>query len=121
METVLLIEDNADARESMQSVMEAWGLEVTVAADGVDGLKKALTQRPSILIVDIAVPMMDGFEVARRIRASGAPYTPLLIAMTGHSRLEDKQRSLAAGFDLHLVKPVDPDELARILSVGGRI
>ena len=113
---ILLIEDNADARETMQAILELWGHDVSVAADGFEGLEKALVERPPVLLVDIGLPRIDGYEVCRQIRANADGYTPLLIAMTGYGQPEDKKRALEAGFDTHLVKPVQAAELSRLLS-----
>jgi signal transduction histidine kinase/CheY-like chemotaxis protein len=113
---ILLIEDNPDARETMEAILGLWGHDVSAATDGIEGLEKALAERPPVLLVDIGLPKIDGYEVARQVRAAGDSYTPLLIAMTGYGQPEDKQRALDAGFDTHLVKPVQPAELSRLLS-----
>ncbi|MDB4971139.1 MAG: histidine kinase [Myxococcales bacterium] len=113
---ILLIEDNPDARETMQAMLELWGHSVTAACDGFEGLEKALGDKPPVLLVDIGLPKIDGYEVARQVRAASDGYTPLLIAMTGYGQPEDKQRALDAGFDTHLVKPVQPADLSRLLS-----
>jgi signal transduction histidine kinase/ActR/RegA family two-component response regulator len=111
---VLIIEDNADTRETLRRVLELDGHEVQEAADGAQGVEIAFASRPEVVIVDIGLPRLDGYQVARRLRAAlGA--VPLLIAVTGYGQIEDRRLSRDAGFDVHLVKPVTPDELAAAL------
>jgi CheY-like chemotaxis protein len=111
---VLLIEDNADARDALRTLLELDGYEVAAAADGTEGLELARAKAPAVALVDIGLPGFDGYEVARRMRALAiAP--PVLIALTGYSEPEDRARAREAGFDAHLVKPVDPDELSALL------
>ena len=83
-------------------------------SDGLGGVEAVLAMQPEVALVDIGLPGIDGYEVARRVRAAGARM--LLIALTGYGRPEDKQRALDAGFDAHLVKPVDPDELSALIA-----
>jgi signal transduction histidine kinase/ActR/RegA family two-component response regulator len=113
---VLVIEDNRDGRESLRDLLEIWGYRVELAEDGPSGLAQALASPPDVALVDIGLPGLDGNEVARRIRATLNGNTPCLIAMTGYGQPEDKGRALAAGFDSYLVKPVDPETLARLLA-----
>jgi CheY-like chemotaxis protein len=112
---VLLIEDNVDARQSLRTLLEHEGHRVVDAADGPSGLARAEATRPDIVLIDIGLPGMDGYEVARRIRARrGAE--PILVAITGYGRADDRQRSHEAGFDAHLTKPVSPDYLVEVLA-----
>ena len=114
---VLIIEDNADTRETLRRVLELDGHEVQEAADGSAGLAIALATHPEVVIVDIGLPGLDGYQVARRIRAAlGAT---LLIAVTGYGQAEDRQMSQEAGFDVHLVKPVAREQLAAALHARG--
>ena len=114
--TVLVIEDNEDARETMQILLQMWGYEVETAADGQEGLIKALEHPPAVAIVDIGLPKLDGYEVARQIRARGRRGSaPHLIAVTGYGQPEDRRQALEAGFDHHLAKPVNADDLAVLL------
>jgi PAS domain S-box-containing protein len=113
--TVLLIEDNADARQSLRTLLEYDGHRVEEAADGASGLARAETTRPDIVLVDIGLPSMDGYEVARRIRSRRGA-APILVAITGYGQAEDRRRSFEAGFDAHLTKPVSPDHLAHVLA-----
>jgi CheY-like chemotaxis protein len=116
---VLLIEDNADARETLRALLEAEGHRVDEAVDGAAGLARAETARPDIALIDIGLPGIDGYEVARRLRARlGA--RPILVAISGYGQLNDRLRSLAAGFDAHLTKPVAADNLAATLATLSR-
>src|SRR5207249_413404 len=113
---VLVIDAYPDSAESMALMLKHWGYLPLVAFDGLTGLEIALTHRPHVIFLDISLPGMDGHKVARRIRAeAGMEKTPL-VALTGWGRACDKQASLAAGFDRHLVKPVKPEELHRLLA-----
>jgi CheY-like chemotaxis protein len=114
---VLVVEDNADARETMQHLLELAGHTVRTAGDGVAGLQAALTSRPDAALIDIGLPLMDGYEVARRIReAEQGGARSLLIAVTGYGLPEDRERALQAGFDAHVVKPVDAQALEELLA-----
>ena len=113
---VLVIEDNADARAMLRHLLETAGHEVHEAADGRQGLDMALTLRPDVALVDLGLPGLDGFEIARQLRAVDERRNMLLVAVTGYGSSDDRERSLLAGFDVHLVKPVDPDLLAGLLA-----
>ena len=109
-----VIDDNPDALTGMRSMLELAGHSVRTAADGTLGLAMLLAERPDVAIVDIGLPGLDGYEVARRCRAAG--FAGRLIAMSGYGQQRDLQRSLAEGcFDAYLVKPVDPDQLMPLL------
>ena len=112
---VLLIEDNADARQSLRTLLEREGHRVDEAADGASGLARAEATEPDIVLIDIGLPGMDGYEVARRIRARRGAI-PILVAITGYGQADDRRRSLEAGFDAHLTKPVFPDHLCQVLA-----
>ena len=111
---VLLVEDNEDTREVLRELLEMWGHQVAVAEDGFKGVERFPSQRPHVALVDLGLPGMDGFQVARRIRESEGGQDVYLVALTGYSG-EHRTRAMEAGFDLHLVKPVKPDELERLL------
>lgn len=116
---VLLIEDNPDIRESLQDLLSLLGHRVDVAADGGSGLSLALSLAPEAALVDIGLPGMDGYELARRIRAVEAERggrAIFLVALTGYGRPEDRQRALQAGFSAHLVKPPDPVQIEQMLA-----
>ena len=112
---VLLIEDNADARQSLRTMLEQEGHRVDEADDGATGLARAEATHPDIVLIDIGLPVVDGYEVARRIRSRRGA-APILVAITGYGQADDRRRSLEAGFDAHLTKPVSPDHLVDVLS-----
>ena len=114
---VLVVEDHPDTRESLRTMLRGWGHEVEVAGDGAQGLAKALGWRPEVAVLDIGLPRLDGYQVARRVRpAVGGEVR--LIALTGYGAAEDRQRAFAAGFDHHLTKPADPEELRRLVATA---
>ena len=112
---VLLIEDSPDSRESLRLLLEYRGYQVAVAEDGRRGLEKALAWRPDVAVVDIALPFLDGCQVARRVRNALGGHIRL-IALTAFSAEENRRQAQAAGFDHFLTKPADPDELARLVA-----
>jgi PAS domain S-box-containing protein len=112
---VLVADDNQDAAQSMAMVLEIDGYEVLVAHSGEDAFRMAQVQRPHAAILDIGMPDMTGYELARRLRSEPWGQSLLLIAITGWGQQEDKERAKAAGFDRHFTKPVDPDELEQAL------
>jgi two-component system, sensor histidine kinase len=111
---ILLVEDGEDARKVMHRLLSLWGHEVEVAANGLEGVRKALEFRPDVALVDLGLPALDGFQVARQIRAK-LDRGICLVALTGYGQPEDRQRTRAAGFDHHLVKPVEPIVLRKLL------
>jgi signal transduction histidine kinase/DNA-binding response OmpR family regulator len=117
---ILLVEDNDDARKMLQMLLTLAGHEVDSAPDGVTGLEKAGTKRHDVMVIDLGLPGLDGYEVARRLRASGRVDVGL-IALTGYGQPNDRQRALDAGFDAHVVKPVDPAHLAAVISSVQRL
>lgn len=112
---ILVVEDNPDAAETLRDLLELSGHEVSVATNGETGLNLASEVRPDTVVCDIGLPGMDGYEVARRLRADPRTAHTRLIAVTGYGRQEDRERSAAAGFDEHLVKPIDPAGLEAVL------
>jgi PAS domain S-box-containing protein len=114
---VLLIEDSTDAREMLRMMLELAGHVVYDAPDGASGLELIEVARPDVGIIDIGLPRMDGYQVAQRIREEPHGRGMLLLALTGYGATEDVKRSLDHGFDHHLVKPVDPEQIARL--IGG--
>jgi len=111
---VLIVEDNKDAADSMAMLLRLWGHEVRTARDGLSGLKAALSYRPQVVFLDIGLPGLDGYAVAKRLR-SELGQEVRLVAMTGYGQEEDRRRAQQAGFDAHLVKPVDPELLHQLL------
>jgi CheY-like chemotaxis protein len=111
---VLLVEDHLDVATSTAEVLRLDGYEVSFAMDGPTALAAAQAVQPDVVLLDIGLPKMDGYEVARRL--SGARHGKVyLIAVTGFANQEARQRSAEAGIDLHLAKPADPEQLLRIL------
>jgi PAS domain S-box-containing protein len=113
---VLIVEDNGDARESLQLLLQLAGHEVETAADGPSGLRKLEAFRPDVALVDLGLPGIDGYDLVRRVRALPHARATRFIAVTGYGQTEDRHRALEAGFDVHLTKPVDPEELQRLLA-----
>jgi signal transduction histidine kinase/ActR/RegA family two-component response regulator len=115
---IVIIEDNADARETLRLILELGGHRVHTANDGATGLEMALAEKPQILFIDLGLPKIDGFEVARRIREGAGKWRPYLVALTGYGSPEDRRKSLDAGFDEHVVKPVQAEALAAVLATA---
>jgi CheY-like chemotaxis protein len=114
----LVVDDNHDAAESLAMLLSLDGHEVEAVFSAEDALERTRTFRPQVMLLDIGLPGMDGYEVARRVRALDGGADVRLIALTGYGQSDDRQRALAAGFDEHLVKPVEPDKLAQALARG---
>jgi signal transduction histidine kinase/CheY-like chemotaxis protein len=112
---ILLVEDQPDARRALQRLLQLWGHTVEAAEDGVIGLERAQQFQPEVAFIDVGLPGLDGYELARQIRER-LGHGLRLVALTGYGQPEDRERAYAAGFDLHLVKPVDREQLARALS-----
>src|SRR6266508_2176055 len=112
--TILIVEDNDDARESLRFLLESLGHRVIAAGDGHSGLALALHHQPEVVLIDLGLPGLDGYEVARALRGSATGKTAALIAVTGYGQAEDRRRSKEAGFDAHLVKPVSQSLLSSL-------
>jgi CheY-like chemotaxis protein len=113
---VLIIEDNHDSRVTLAKLLQLYGCEVFTAADGRGGFEAIGTFKPDVALVDIGLPGMDGYEVARKVRSELAELSVRLIAVTGHGGDEDRAAVFKAGFDAHLLKPINPNELVRALA-----
>jgi CheY-like chemotaxis protein len=96
-------------------LLQLAGHRVHAESDGPAGLRTAIELKPDVILVDIGLPQMDGYEVARRIRDANGAHRPFMIAVTGYGTPEDRQRAMDAGFDAHVVKPVDFDALTEVL------
>jgi len=112
---ILIVEDNADAAATMRDFLELSGHQVELASSGSDGVRAARRFHPEVVLCDLGLPGMTGFEVAVQLRRDPETASAKLIAVTGYGRDEDRRRSKEAGFDLHLTKPVDPAQLRQLL------
>ena len=113
---VLVVDDNHDAVETLAMLLGLWGHDVRLAADGPSAVETAAAHRPDVVLLDISLPGMSGYEVAERLRANPELRETVLVAMTGYGQAEDKKETREAGFTLHLVKPVEPDVLQKLLA-----
>jgi DNA-binding response OmpR family regulator len=113
---VLVVDDNVDAAQSLGLLLEESGHDVQMAYDGATALRVALDYRPNVVLLDIGLPGIDGFEVAKRLRHQRDLSSVVLVAMTGYGQLTDKQRSHEAGFNHHLVKPANFGKVLQILA-----
>jgi PAS domain S-box-containing protein len=113
---ILVIDDNVDAASSVEKLLKLWGHEVQAAYNGPDAIEKARTFRPHVVLLDIGMPGMSGYEVARALRAEPGFDGVVITALTGYGQAEDKLRSREAGFNHHLTKPPDPNALAALIA-----
>jgi CheY-like chemotaxis protein len=112
---VLVVDDNRDAVDLLAEVISSLGYQVRVAYDGAAAVDEVLQFRPDVVLLDIGLPILDGYEVARRVRQTPEGADVKLVAVTGYGQEGDKSRADAAGFDRHLVKPIDLDKLFETL------
>ncbi|HJV11916.1 MAG TPA: PAS domain S-box protein [Burkholderiales bacterium] len=119
VQRVLIVDDNRDAARTLELLLRSLGHDTRVVYDGTEALAAAPSYQPHVVLLDIGMPDMDGYEVARRLRAMRELDGVRIVAITGWGQEADRQRSREAGFDLHLVKPVDPNELVRVLDEQG--
>jgi DNA-binding response OmpR family regulator len=112
---VLLIEDNPDVRDSLVMLLKLWGHQVEVAADGGVGVQKGLAEQPEVAVVDIGLPVLDGFQMAKRLR-SAMGKSIRLIALTAYAELEKHCLTSESDFNYFLAKPADLEELAHVLT-----
>jgi CheY-like chemotaxis protein len=117
---VAVVEDNLDSRETLTRLLQHFGFEVIAAGTGLEAIELIERRRPDVAIVDIGLPELDGYEVAQRIRTKIPPDEVRLVALTGYGQADDRRRALEAGFDAHLVKPVDLDKLLEVLGVSSK-
>ncbi|MEO7941339.1 MAG: response regulator [Burkholderiaceae bacterium] len=113
---VLIVDDLAESAETLQLILEMDGYVVEVAREGQIAIKLAADFRPDVIILDIGMPGMDGYEVARRLRAQPQSRAARLLALTGYGDVDSRSRTRAAGFDHHVVKPADIDQLIALVA-----
>lgn len=113
---ILVVDDNVDAAKMLAMLLEMWGHQVWVAHDGPAAIEVAMSYRPAVVLLDIGLPRMDGYELARRLRQQVGLSEAMLVALTGYGHEEARRRSQEAGFDHHLVKPIGSGELRRLLT-----
>jgi CheY-like chemotaxis protein len=112
---VLVVDDNVDAAAVLSALLDGLGHEVQTVHSGIEALAVAETFRPEVILLDLGMPGMDGLEVARRLRERPRNPQPVIVAVTGWGKAEDRVRSKEAGVDVHLVKPVEEDQLRMVL------
>ncbi len=117
---VLVVDDSADAAAGLAELLGEWGYDVRTASDGPSAIETAVAYRPEVILLDIGLPKMDGFEVARRLRAEPRLRKVVLIALTGYGQESDRRQSREAGFHHHLLKPVDFATLESLLIASGK-
>ena len=117
---VLLVDDNADSSEPLSLLLQAKGHETRVSTDGEEAIHVADDFRPTCVVLDLGLPRMDGYEVARRLRERPYGEELVLVALTGWAGRDVRTKAADAGFDYHLVKPVNWEELERIVETGAR-
>jgi CheY-like chemotaxis protein len=113
---IVVVEDNPDIRETLRMLFSIWGHDVAMAADGAAGLELVLRERPEIALIDVGLPRMNGYDVARSIRKVIPNGGIRLIAVTGYGQPSDRDRAREAGFDGHLLKPIAPEVLEDLLA-----
>lgn len=113
---LMVVDDNRDSAESLAILLRLMGHEVSVALDGVTAVAQARDRRPEMIFLDLGMPIVDGYEAARRIRAIPELAETTLVALTGWGQAADRRRTAEAGFDRHLVKPADPAQLAELIA-----
>ena len=118
---VLIVDDNADCADSTADLLQFWGFAVQVARDGQTGLAAAIEHKPDVLLLDIGLPQLDGYELAKRLDETAWLKKPFVIAITGFERDSDQQRAKDAGIHVHMTKPVDPQSLLALLRRFERI
>lgn len=119
---ILLVEDHEDNRNIYRTILEHYGFRVMLASDGLQGVRLAEQGRPDLILLDIDIPLLDGFEVAQTLKSATATAKIPIVALTAYSQPEDRERAQAAGFDGYLTKPVSPrvvlEEVKRFLAAA---
>jgi len=116
---ILVADDSVDAAESIGMLLELRGHEVRLAHTGRQAIEASETYRPDVVLLDISLPDMSGYEVARRLRSASGGAPPVLVAVTGYGLEDDRLQAKEAGIDLHLTKPVDPATLMELVGSLG--
>ena len=116
---VLVVDDNRDAADSLATLLKMSGHDVHTANDGLEAVEGAAVRQPDLILLDIGMPRLNGYDAARRIREQPRHKRLTLVALTGWGQAEDRSRSKEAGFDAHLVKPVDLTALTKLLAESG--
>lgn len=117
---ILVVEDNADFQELLAMSASAWGYDVDTASDGSEGLERILKGDLELALVDIGLPVIDGYELAQRVRKDPRGKEVALVALTGYGSKDQRDLALQSGFDCVLVKPVEPTLLQRVLACASR-
>jgi CheY-like chemotaxis protein len=118
---VLVVEDNADGAQTMASLLRLARYDAAVALDGPSALREVEDNRPDVILLDIGLPGVDGYEVARRVRAEDRAKPPFIVAITGYGAEEDRRRCEEVGIDLHLIKPADFEQVRSVLKRFERV
>jgi two-component system CheB/CheR fusion protein len=118
---ILLVDDNHDVAESLAMLLEFDGHQVLIAHEGTTALEIARAERPDVILLDIGLPGMSGYSVAQELRRNSNLARTMLIALTGYGQLQDREKSRAAGFDAHLVKPIDYETLRKLLAEHAKL
>ncbi len=116
---ILVVDDNRDSAESLTALLKLNGHETHTAFDGIEAIEAAATFRPDVVLLDIGLPKLNGYETARRMREQPWSNGMVLVAVTGWGQEEDRQKTREAGFDAHLVKPIDFAALTKLLAAAG--
>ena len=119
---ILIVEDNEDNRLIYETILRHYGYEVSVAADGEEGLRLAEAQLPDLILLDISLPKMSGWEIAERVQQNQALRSTVLVALTAHAYAEDRVRARELGFQSYMPKPVEPrrvlEEVERLVGAA---
>jgi CheY-like chemotaxis protein len=116
-ERILVVDDNPDTADTLARLIGKFGYDATAVYDGHEAVEQAALLAPEMVLIDIEMPDLNGYETAERIRRQPAGTHAILVAVTGWTRLEDKRRAYESGFDLHVAKPLDLDTLKGLLSI----
>jgi len=117
---VLVVDDNKDSAQTLAMMLKIMGNDVRTAHDGLEAIEKAQEYLPQVILLDLGMPKLNGYDVCRRIREQSWGTSIVIIALTGWGQAEDRQRTKEAGFDHHLVKPVDVAKLKELLDAAAR-